>query len=156
MYTGIRYKQSQLWQERVFPPTLYGGRKGKSAIQAELKPALQLQAKVWDSLEGSETAEVGASLDRKKCFDNSKAPLLIKLAEKLGLGTGFCGAHLKFYGEHKRAFKLGRAFGNPFHTESLFQGCAASLIYVNCGFSILNRASVAIVLKSRWPSWWMT
>ncbi|CAE8607854.1 unnamed protein product [Polarella glacialis] len=129
-YTAIRYRQTAEWQRAVLPVELYGGRAGLSTASAELPAAFELQLRkmLLANAPRHQLHEICINEDRKKCFDLFKADLSVEVMRALGMFVPACGAIKQFYRQHERCFKIAGAVGPRFHTTSLVQGCAMSLL----------------------------
>ena len=74
-YTGLRFRQLQIWQNNVFPRELKGGIKGRT--MSEIPTDLRL---CIDSAKQDKAPVVGIKLDKSKCFDkivHSTAAVLV-------------------------------------------------------------------------------
>jgi hypothetical protein len=138
-YTGIRYRHTRQWQAETLPPELYGGRAGLSTSSAELPAALELQLRqlLLHDQPDHDQHEVCVNEDRTKCFDLFKAGQTAQVMQGVGIYPPLCNAVRKFYNMHTRRFKIDGTVGECFATDSLVQGCALSLLQVNCCFAVL-------------------
>ena len=78
-YTGIRFKHTKIWQAKVLPRNIFGGRAHSGTLQAEWDHSI---AKHLCRLTGHEMS--GAILDRTKCFDLMKQDVALALMLIMG------------------------------------------------------------------------
>ena len=125
------------WQQFWIHDRQYGFCSSRSATDAWYELALNTESSL---LHGSPL--VGCFLDFEKAFD--LVPLhevVLPLAQRLGLPSGFCTCLKGFYGGLVRFFKFGKGYGSALHADrGVFQGCPLSVVLLNLLVMVLFRA----------------
>ncbi len=133
LYSSIRYKDLERWQEKWLSPELTGGRMGGEtrdlslALGLDVERALLLNRPLH-----------GAALDEDKCFDSQVREIIFGLMRLVGGSRsnerleGFIRSQERFYAKLRRCFRYGRSLGEFWGSQtSIGQGCALSMIYIN-------------------------
>ena len=127
-YTGLRYAQLQPWQNKVMPPQVFGGIKGRrmSHVQHSIRLHLDMAKTNTDPI-------IGAKLDKSKCFDRLIPSLSIAILTGLGVPSGVLIVFGQLYSSLKRHLGF-LQWTSPTPTTApngVVQGCSLSLLAVN-------------------------
>ena len=115
------------WQESVLDWGQYGGRKGRSAVQALMAICLPLE---HAELQGQRRVVI--AIDLAKAFDNVPFMVALTLAEKMGVPSEFLCPLQAVYENMERHFRIGAGVGKGFGcTNGILQGCPASGVLMN-------------------------
>ena len=132
-WSTTRSKELANHLEKVLPDNLYGGRKLRSTIDAEIPGAMKLEvAKIQSE------HILGMSDDYAKCFDTIAGSLIVEIWKQIGINPLIIGLFSDLYSNHERKFAINGYASNYLKTNSLVQGCALSLHAVNTLFAILS------------------
>ncbi len=127
MYAGVRYDDTDEWQESWMPKEVYGARRGVEALDATWDMALDIEESYLRTRE-----LVAALLDNCKCFDFFLRHIMWPTLVHLGAPLRLIQTVMRFYDGAIRFFKIGQHCGKTFHpSNGLGQGCPLSMRWVN-------------------------
>ena len=130
-WSSCRFRASQDWQSRNFPPELTGGIAARMAADSELT--------LSSHIEGMEDDDplVAIFLDRWKAFDMLIPEVVFPILQELGFDQGVVRALLGYYRDQKRFFRLGNKAGPWLNiVHSAVQGCSMSILVTNAIYTV--------------------
>ena len=136
-WASCRLSELMRWQSTWVHDKQFGFCSNRSATEAWYELALNIEASLLQDL-----PLTGCFLDFEKAFD--LVPLhevVLPLAQRLGLPSGFCLCLKNFYGGLVRFFKFGKGFGSALQADrGVVQGCPLSVVLLNLLVMVLFRA----------------
>ena len=127
-YTGLRFRQLQIWQNNVFPRELKGGIKGRT--MSEIPTDLRL---CIDSAKQDKAPVVGIKLDKSKCFDKIVHSTAAVLVLSLGCPKNVVNFFMGIFSSLTRflCYKQWCSDRPTTCANGVVQGCSFSILAIN-------------------------
>ena len=132
-YTGLRFRQLQVWQNQCLPMQLYGGIKNRHMSSVFTQMQLQIDSSIVEKQN-----LIGLKLDKSKCFDRLVPSIVASLFVAFGLPIGLTKFFLQIYQGLKRymCYKQWISTRPTTAPNGLVQGCSLSLLAINLQMSV--------------------